>query len=332
MKIAVLFRKKASEEELAQDDVIGRFDVESLKFVSNSLKELGYEVEVINPEDVRKLMHRDFDIAFNLCDDGLFGRSNLEPHIPALLETFQIPFTGSNYLTLALCLDKHKTKQLLAFNKIYTPKFQIFTSGSEKLDNDLQFPLIVKPSREDASIGISDDSVIYTKNKLKPKVLDLISKYKQPALVEEYIDGRELNVGVLGNEKPTILPISEIVFNLPEKMNKICSYEAKWIVEHEAYNGTKPQCPAKISEKLNKELVDLALRAYKLMECRDYGRIDFRVDSSGKPYVLEVNPNPDISPNAGLANMASKAGLSYTQLIEKIFGYAIERTSFSKKE
>ncbi|MBM3308731.1 MAG: ATP-grasp domain-containing protein [Candidatus Altiarchaeales archaeon] len=330
MKVALLFRK-ATTDEFKVDDLIGRSGLEMVRAVSNSLKELGHVVEVINPEDLKKLLNNHFDIAFNLCDDGFFGKSYLEPHVPALLDILGIPHTGSDYFSLALCLDKYKTKQILSYHKIPTPQSQIFETGSEKLDKNLKFPLIVKPSREDASIGIHNDSVIRKKNKLKSKIFELLSKHKQPILVEEYIDGRELNVGILGNEKPLVLPLSEIMFNLPADMNKICSYEAKWVVEHESYDGTKPNCPAKVSKKLDKRLVELALKSYKLMGCRDYGRVDFRVDCFGRPFVLEVNPNPDISQSAGLANMASKAGISYTQLIGKIINSAVERMKSGEK-
>lgn len=335
MKIGVLFRKTLLDDgNLKPEDYMGRAEFESMKVICNSIEEIGHEVEVINPEPITNLYNKKFNLAFNLCDDGFHGNSQLEPHLPALLDILQIPYTGSNYLTLALCLSKPKTKQLLLYNGIRTPKFQIFKTGNEKLKAELKLPLIVKPSREDASIGIRDDSVIHKKKKLKPKILDIISTYKQPALVEGYIEGREFNIGIMGNDKPLVLPLSEILFNLPKNMNKICSYESKWIIDHEAYNGTKPQCPAEVSEKLSRKLTDLALRSYKLMGCQDYGRIDFRVDRFGRPYILEVNPNPDISPNAGLANMASKAGISYTQLIKKIIDYSVERNKnhFSKQK
>jgi D-alanine-D-alanine ligase len=332
MKVGLLSRKtKLDKKNLTAGDRIYLSDVDTTDAVMNALLESGYAVEVIKPEPVNNLLNKKIDLIFNLCDDGFYGRSQLEPHIPALLDVLSIPYTGSNYLTLALCLDKARTKQLLMYSDIPTPAFQVFTDMGDKLNPKLKFPLIVKPSREDASIGIQDDSVVYDKKKLMQKICSVISTYKQPALVEEYIRGRELNVGILGNEHPTVLPVSEIIFTLPDDMNRICSYEAKWNPSHVAYIGTKPQCPAIVSKVLLKKLVRLSLKSYEIMECRDYCRVDFRVDLKGRPYVLEVNPNPDINPNAGLANMSSKAGISYASLIRRVVEYACERNCMGKQ-
>lgn len=331
MKVSVLSRKTELDKHLLDGDYVWKSDIEINQGVRDALLELGYAVEIINPEPVNNLLNKKFDLIFNLSDDGFYGNSQLEPHVPALLEVLAIPYTGSNYLTLALCLDKIKTKQLLMANGIPTPNFQVFTKATEKTNPKLRFPLIIKPSREDASIGIEDDSVVHEKKHLIPKIRSVISEYNQPALVEEYIKGREFNVGILGNGPLTILPTSEIIFKLPEDMNHICSYESKWNPEHVAYSGTKPECPARVSQSLRKKLVDIATRSYKIMGCRDYGRVDFRVDDSGMPYVLEVNPNPDINPKAGLANMASKAGISYTNLIGKIVDYALERNNLKNQ-
>lgn len=325
MKIALLFRKLPSPEKIRPDDLIGRSDIAAMKTIKDALISNGHIVTVVNPECIDRLRKLSVDVAFNLSDDGFRGESRLEPHIPALLDVFNVPYTGSNYLTLGLCLSKPTTKQLLLANKIPTPNFQLFETGKERINKDLNFPLIVKPSREDASIGITNCSVVTTHTALRRRIDGVISTFNQPALAEEYIKGREFNVGIIGNSPPIVLPLSEIIFSLPKGMNNICSYQAKWISGHRAYRGTQPQCPANVSLRLGNKLRRLAVESYRLMGCRDYGRVDFRVDASGRPYVLEVNPNPDISPSAGLANMASKAGISYAQLVERIVNYAAGR-------
>ena len=325
MKIGLLSRKSTPDEILAAGDYISREDLKSVKAVSTSLAELGQSVRLINPDDLLHLIESKVDLIFNLCDDGFNGKSQYEPNLPALLDLLGVPYTGSNYLALGVCLNKPMTKEILSYHGLRTPKFQVFFNGDERVSGNFKFPLIVKPSSEDASIGIRDDSVVHDKVKLRSKINDVISTFKQPALVEEYISGREFNVGILGNSKLDILPLSEIIFTMPKGLNHICSYEAKWISDNPAYFCTKPECPARTSKKLRRELTEMAVKAYQVMGCRDYGRVDFRVDKNGRPYILEVNPNPDISQEAGLANMASKAGLSYTQLVERIVEYAIER-------
>lgn len=331
MKVGLLSRKTKVDKNIDKGNPGFKSEIETTEAVMDALLDSGYAVEALNPEPIKNLLNKKFDIVFNLCDDGFYDSSQLEPHIPALLDVLCMPYTGSNYLTLALCLDKVMTKQILMSNGIPTPNFQVFSTGKEKLKRELNFPLIIKPSREDASIGIKNDSVVHKKHKLMPRIRSLVSTYRQPALVEEYIDGREFNVGILGNEHPRALPVSEIIFRLPKEMNHICSYDAKWTPSHIAYNGTQPQCPAVVPKTLRNKLVGLALKSYEIMGCRDYGRVDFRVDGDGRPYVLEVNPNPDIHPKAGLANMASKAGVSYTTLIRRIVEYACERNIDDKQ-
>jgi D-alanine-D-alanine ligase len=331
MDIALLSRKYTAAMA-AKDNLINKSDIETTHAVGEALCMLGYSVEIISPDSVGNIIRMSCDLAFNACDDGFYGESSLEPHIPALLEVLGIPCTGSNYFTLALCLNKPLTKQLLLASGIRTPLFQVFQTGSEKLNPSLKFPLIVKPSREDASIGITDASVIRKKEHLVGKVRSVIDGHNQPALVEEYIEGREFNVGLLGTTKPLVLPLSEIIFNLPDGMSNICSFEAKWDAGHAAYRGTQPQCPAVLSKKLRSELYSMALKAYNLVGCRDYGRVDFRVDRFGTPYVLEVNPNPDINPTAGLANMASKAGMSYAQLIGAVVKSCMGRNNIQPRK
>jgi len=203
----------------------------------------------------------------------------------------------------------------------------VFCGSNEKLNGSLAFPLIVKPLHEDASIGLREESVVSNPAGLKERIDFVLNNYNQPALVERFIKGREVYVGILGTKvNLTVLPISEIVFdgNLAQTA-KICSYEAKWMPESPQYRRSPVECPAKLDKILKQRLIEMAKKAYSLLECQDYGRVDFRIDGNSQPYVLEVNPNPDISEDAGLAKMSKASGMNYDGLIEKILASALKR-------
>jgi D-alanine-D-alanine ligase len=195
-----------------------------------------------------------------------------------------------------------------------------------ELDPKLSYPVIVKPSREDASVGISDESVVYSLAELRRQVRFIQEEFEQPALVEQYIEGREVNVAIMGNRKPVVLPISEIDFSgLTDDMHKIVSYDAKWMQGTVAFSGTQGICPAKVTAEEEALLKDIALRCYRVIGCRDYARVDIRLTRNKTPYVLEVNPNPDISDDAGFARSAMAYGLTFHQVVGKIVDYALER-------
>jgi len=267
------------------------------------------------------------DVIFNLCDDGFRGDPTMEPHVAAMLDVLNIPYTGNNYFTLALCQNKARTKDILNFNNISTPKFQVFTSAERKIDPELKYPLIVKPIREDGSIGIRERSVVNNEQQLKEEVDHIVSIYRQEALVEEYIDGREFSVSLIGNRRPIVLPVGEIDFSgMPANMPRIVSYRAKWIKQSIAYKKTPTICPANIDEKTSKLIEEIARKCYKIFGCRGYARVDFRYDEKEKKlYVLEVNPNPDIDEDCFLAKSAVAAGMSYSNLLSKIIDFALEK-------
>jgi D-alanine-D-alanine ligase len=190
----------------------------------------------------------------------------------------------------------------------------------------VRFPVIVKPVHEDGSLGVNSDSVCHDTARLARQVEYVHAVYKQDALVEEYLEGREFNVSIVGDRTPEVLAISEIDFGeMPEGEPRIVSYRAKWDEESRVYGGTRPICPAPLSRRIERRIQDVALRSYRIMNCRDYARIDLRTDSRGTPYVLEVNPNPDISPRAGFARAARAAGLTYTDMILRICQAAMAR-------
>ena len=263
------------------------------------------------------------DIAFNLCE-AFWGDSRKEMHVAALFDLLRITYTGAPPLSLGLTQDKARTKDLLSRHQLPTPKYCLVQPGKHYArGKELTYPMIVKPHREDASQGISNESVVSNEKKLLARIDYVHRTYHQGALVEEFIEGREINAAIIGNGPHDVLPLSEITFH-PDLAQPIVSYEGKWLEQSQQYKLTEPVCPAPLKMRTEMLLRDVALRAYKLLACRDYARVDFRL-RDGAPYILEVNANPDISPEAGLARSAREAGLDYPQLIARILASAGKR-------
>ncbi|MGH2574904.1 MAG: D-alanine--D-alanine ligase family protein [Ignavibacteria bacterium] len=269
------------------------------------------------------------DIIFNLCE-SIDGDSAQEMNIAGLFELLKIPYTGSRAFTLGVALNKPLVKQILTQNGVSTAKY--FTaSGSNGIHlNGHDYPLIVKPSREDASIGISRESVVTNETELRRRIEFILDVHKQPALVEEYIDGREINVSVVGNDELITFPISEIDFSkLPEEYPKIVSYNSKWMFKTIEYDGMKAVCPAEnLTDEEVKLIQQTAMKAYRLIGACDYARVDMRL-KNGIPYVLELNPNPDIASDVpedtGFTRSAKAHGWEYEYLIQQIIGFALKR-------
>ncbi|HBO84127.1 MAG TPA: D-alanine--D-alanine ligase, partial [Deltaproteobacteria bacterium] len=266
------------------------------------------------------------DIIFNLCE-GALGLSSMEMNVASFYELFGFRYTGSGPLTLGLCLNKGLAKNILCANSVPTPAYTVVKGTGLLADIGINFPLIVKPLQEDAGIGVDSSAVVHDTESLKKRVQYILDVCKQPALVEEYINGREFNVSVMGNgDDLRVLPVSEIDFSgLPEDMPRLVGYEAKWVAASISYKNTVPVCPAKVSEDLKERLSSIAVKAYRLMGCRDYARVDIRMGKDNVPKVLEVNPNPDISPDAGIARSAFAAGMTYSTLIHEIIKCAMSR-------
>jgi len=263
------------------------------------------------------------DIAFNLCE-AFWGDSRKEMHVAALFDLLGIAYTGAPPLSLGLTQDKSRTKDLLSKHQLPTPRYCLVTPGEQNpCFNDMAYPLIVKPCGEDASQGISNESVVDSLKKLLARIDYVHKTYHQAALVEEFIEGREINVAIIGNGPHEVLPLSEIRFH-PDLALPIVSYEGKWLEQSQPYKLTQPICPAPLEIRVERLLRDAAVQAYTLLDCRDYARVDFRL-RDGSPYILEVNANPDISPEAGLARSAHQANLSYPQLINRILALASKR-------
>ncbi|MEW6510499.1 MAG: ATP-grasp domain-containing protein [Bacteroidota bacterium] len=305
--------------------------VEEMEDIRAALNALGYRTTIFNVDSkffrlIDYLRAERPDLVFNLVE-SVENDSSLEMNVAGVYELLNIPYTGAGALALGTALNKPRVKEILTYHGIRTPKFQVFGLKDKiVLREGMRYPLMVKPSREDASVGIDDMSVVYSQADLRRRVRFIHHEYDQPALVEQYIDGRELNVAIIGNRPPVALPISEIDFSgLTEGMHRIVSYEAKWMQGTVAYEGTKGTCPAPLTSQQETKLKEIAIRCYQLIGCRDYARVDFRLTKDGVPYVLEVNPNPDISDDAGFARSARAQGFTFPEIVGKIVESALER-------
>ena len=308
-------------------DYVSEAEVEEqVVAVEDSLKRLGLMCERFSVNEdfaglVSWLKERNPDIVINLCEEAL-GDSHFEMDVPALLELLRFSYTGSPPLTLGLCQDKGLTKSILESRGLPTPKYQILRKF-EDWEGQVCYPLFVKPLREDASLGITKESYVKNEAELRKRVEYITERYNQPALVEEYVTGRELNVSILGDKDLQILPISEIVFGFTDEP-RIVDYSAKWIDESEEYKKTIPVCPAELDIDTRRTVESVALRAYVALQCRDYARVDIRL-KNGTPYILEVNPNPDISPQAGFARSLKAAGIPYEDFVNRLVMMACKR-------
>ncbi|APG26861.1 hypothetical protein A7E78_02810 [Syntrophotalea acetylenivorans] len=267
------------------------------------------------------------DLVFNLCE-GFWGDSSREMHVAALLELLGLFFTGATPYCLGLSQDKARSKDLFNAHHLPTPRHILVRNGGQlpKIKG-LTYPLIVKPRFEDASLGITGDSIVATEKALHNRIRYIHQTYRQDALVEEFIVGREFNVAIIGNSPPVVLPISEIRFD-PALPHPIVSYSGKWQEDSAEFSGTSPVCPATLRFREEVLIKDVALRAFKILECRDYARIDIRF-REGVPYILEVNANPDIAPDAGLARAARAAGMTYPEFIARMVSLAQRRKEIS---
>ncbi len=305
-------------------------DEETITAVESAIKKAGHEVIRVEADDnaYEKLKSLSPDIVFNIAEG--FGGASRESHIPAILEMLNIPYTASDPITIGNCHNKARCKEILSYYNIPTPKFFV-TDFAVNGYPKVEFPAFVKPLHEGSSKGIYNSSIVNDKISLNKEILRISSNYSQPSIIEDYLDGREFTVALLGNGKNTrVLPIVEINMDtLPENLPKIYSYEVKWYFDTPENNVNIFTCPAKISEKLQKEIEEICLKAYKVLGIRDWARIDVRCDADGNPYIIEVNPLPGILPNPDENSCFPKAarhvGIDYDNLIQTVLNLAIER-------
>lgn len=326
-RIIVLYNSDF-DVELAQSGVDVSSVEASARAVTQALVDSGYDTELVGMRgtDVFDVLSRiraaKPDLVFNLCE-SMEGDARNEPTFVGLLDLFRIPYTGADLLGLACCLYKQRCKEILTARGVSTPPY-LLLENEAALDDPhvaaLDYPWFVKLAHEDASVGITEANRATSVDTLRARTRELIREHRQPVLAERYIEGRELNVTLLGNGRDLrVLPLHEIDFGaMPRDRPKIVSYAAKWDETHVDYAGTKPVPMRDASPALVEAIEATARASWHALGLRDYGRVDLRVDASGVPWVIDVNPNCDISPDAGAARAAKVAGMSYPQLIDTI--------------
>ena len=320
MRIAFTFNVKPSAAASVPDDRYAEWEDEvTIAAVEAALARAGEVIRVEAAPDLPlRLRDTRADIVFNIAE-GLTG-PNREAHVPALCEFWSTPYTGSDSLTMSLCLDKGRTKEILGHHGIPTAPFTV-VGGPEDLDGFAVFPAIVKPVHEGSSMGITRSSYCLSPDDARREIAGVITRYRQPAIVEGYLGGREFTCGILGNgAEARALPLIEVDFTaLPAGALPIYSYEAKWVWDQPEAPLDIFRCPAAIESALAADIERTALAAYRVLRCRDWARIDLRCDDRGVPHILEVNPLPGIHPdpamNSCLPKAARVAGLDYEEMI-----------------
>jgi len=328
MRIALVY----NEPQKSRHEAVGEYNavlavLEAVDAVHQALLKLDFDVTLVSlvpplEQAEKELRDLDTDLVFNLFE-GFCDYPETEAVVPEILSELGIPFTGCPRPVLRLALDKAKTKLILKAAGIKTPDFQLLNSETMSTFR-LGYPCIVKPCCDDASNGLSAESVVNDFSSLQRQVSVICGSYGGNALVAEFLPGREFNATVMGNSELTVLPVSEIVYSLPPGIPEILTFDAKWEDDSLYFEGTKPVCPAEIEAEEQQHIAEIITTVYRLLGCRGYARVDMRLDHEGQLNVIEVNPNPDISPGTGAARQAEAAGMTYTQFIEKIVQLALD--------
>jgi len=331
VKVALTYSPKKIDDTKAPDYFSECDSPETVSAIIAALEARGHSVlplEIESLSFLSSLRSSKIDIVFNIAEGGT-SRFR-ESEVPAVLDSLNIPYTGSNTFSLAVAMNKALTKKILISQHIPTAPFQIFIKGDEDLNPGLKFPLIIKPNREGSAKGIALSNVVYTKESLYAKVNQVIWEYRQEALAEEFIEGKELTVGILENAKTIILPVLEIDFSSCAKSGE---YFYSWRMKE--YQGDRElgltpafHCPARLDKHIEGQVKEVALRTHHAVGCFDISRIDIRLSRENIPYVLEINPLPGLDPHASnFPLMAYSAGMKYEDLIEIILlsGYNRQR-------
>jgi D-alanine-D-alanine ligase len=314
--------KKNTEQP---EDALEEYDsLETVNSLQAAIEAKGHSVVRMGGgrEFLQKVLEKKVDFIFNISE-GLGTYRSREAQVPSVLEMLNMPYSGADPQCLAVCLDKPLTKKIISWEGIATPKWQVIDSQNLKSINwnSLPYPAFVKPIWEGSSKGIRLNSLVRTPDQLKAIVTDLLMRYQQPVLVEEFIAGEEVTVGMVGNSPPRVLGIMRVV---PRKkdINFVYSLEVKRDYE----NLVDYECPAKLDIETLQRIQEYSLKAFRVLECRDFARIDFRVNTAGNPYFLEVNPLAGLNPRSSdLIIMAKLIGIPYNELIGTILDSALER-------
>jgi len=281
----------------------------------------------------KKFLEEKPDIVFNIAE-GSVGLSR-EAQIPSILDFLNIPYTASDPLTLSICLNKARTKEILSYYKIPTAQFSLVYSAKELIESNLEFPIIIKPIAEGSSKGVFDSSLIYSATQVNGFIDKYINEYRQPLIAEEFLPGREFTVALMGNgNELEVLPIVEINFAaLPKDINPIYSYEAKWIFDSPEHQLDMYLCPPDIDSDLESRIKKTCVDTFNALNCKDWSRIDIRLDKNNIPNVIEVNPLPGILPdpknNSCYPKSARVAGLNYDDMINNVLHFALKRYGMS---
>jgi len=322
------------EELVPPDDIEGYTDEQALEWkteydVVTTLRDLGHEVLKLGVSDdvdvIRRAIHSfKPHITFNLLEE-FHGVATYDQHVVSYLELMKQPYTGCNPRGLMLSHDKILSKQLLQFHHVTTPRFTVYELGSKVTPSEeMTYPMFVKSATEDASFGLSNKSIVNNPEELRERVQHCYDEIKTAALVEEYIEGREFYVGVLGNRQLMALPIWELLMtNLPAGEPNIATAAVKWDYKIQKELGVKTEAPKDLSPKMNAEIQRISKQIYRALHMSGYARMDFRVTADGHVYVLEANPNPNLSYGEDLAESAHAVGIDYNELIQRILNLGL---------
>jgi D-alanine-D-alanine ligase len=329
LKVAIIYNEPFTDSPIVdngeEEAIIGV--LEEVVAVKKALLELGHGVQKVPlrppvesvPDALRSIQA---DVVFNLFE-GFEDQPHSEPVVAQMMEDLGIRFTGNPSRALRLTLDKAGFKKALKKAGVNSPQSIVLTP--ETVDEfNLNFPCIVKPKDEDASHGLSPENVVNNMQELKTMVERVSGRFRGCALVEEFLDGREFNASVIGRDTLSLLEISEITYTLPPGLPRILTFESKWFEETDYYKGTGVCCPAEIDHDLRRTITGIVLASCRAGGCRGYARVDMRQDKDGTIKVLEVNANPDVTPELGIARQAGARGMAYNELIQRIVDLALE--------
>lgn len=326
LKVGLTYNLKHNVASEAEDEEAEYDSEDTVYALKKALEKANCQVTLLEATEELPLRLRESrpDIVFNIAE-GTGGRGR-EAQVPAVLNMFRIPYTGSDETTLCIALDKALTKRLLTTYHVKTPKYQVISKEHPKLSTSVKFPVIVKPNAEGSSKGISDSAIVFSKKELDNLIETNMALYKQDMLVEEYIEGREFTVGILGNgkDRKVFLPM-EIIFLNRQKNFNIYSYQVK--INYKEY--VKYECPAKLDEETETKMMRTAGRVYEALNCKDFARVDFRLSNEGEIYFIEINPLPGLAPDySDFPMIAEFNGMGYDVLVREILNSALKRHGF----
>jgi D-alanine-D-alanine ligase len=314
-----------NKREKQPEDAFEEYDsLETVEAIGAALKAKGHSVVKLGggKEFLNNILKEKIDFVFNISE-GLGNFRSREAQIPSVLEMLDIPYSGSDPQCLSVCLDKNLTKKIVSLVGVCTPKWCVIGNDqSQQIDwKDLPYPAFVKPVWEGSSKGIRLNSLVYDQDQMKAVVTNLLDKYLQPVLVEEFIRGEEITVGMVGNKKPDFVGIMRVV---PRRKTADFVYSLE--IKRDYDKLVDYECPARLGEKTIQMIKEFSLKSFEVLECRDFARLDYRISSEGIPYFLEINPLAGLNPRSSdLVIMANLVGIRYNELIGSILDAALRR-------